>query len=189
MNVEIGTEAAKFPEKEYINGIFVAVCVSGVTARAPWSRNPAGQPLCASLPSKEKRRRGFRKGLRCFRKEWGRGGGGGQLVEGGGVRRPFPVGQPPAPHPTCPRVWWIGVMDEITLNFRQGQPGATSRRSCGGPNARGHLTMRGLCHRHFLFLVAKSWNRSQILQTLCPPSPFPSGYAPKDEGGGAIWPI
>ncbi len=28
MNVEIGTEAAQFPEKEYINGIFVAVkCV------------------------------------------------------------------------------------------------------------------------------------------------------------------
>ncbi len=25
MNVEIGTEAAKFPEKEHINGIFVAV--------------------------------------------------------------------------------------------------------------------------------------------------------------------
>jgi hypothetical protein len=25
MNVEIGTEAAPFPEKEYINGIFVAV--------------------------------------------------------------------------------------------------------------------------------------------------------------------
>ncbi len=25
MNVEIGTEAAHFPEKEYINGIFVAV--------------------------------------------------------------------------------------------------------------------------------------------------------------------
>jgi hypothetical protein len=25
MNVEIGTEAATFPEKEYINGIFVAV--------------------------------------------------------------------------------------------------------------------------------------------------------------------
>ncbi len=25
MNVEIGTEAAKFPEKEYINGISVAV--------------------------------------------------------------------------------------------------------------------------------------------------------------------
>jgi hypothetical protein len=24
MNVEIGTEAAQFPEKEYINGIFVA---------------------------------------------------------------------------------------------------------------------------------------------------------------------
>jgi hypothetical protein len=25
MNVEIGTEAAQFPEKEYIDGIFVAV--------------------------------------------------------------------------------------------------------------------------------------------------------------------
>jgi hypothetical protein len=27
MNVEIGTEAAQFPEKEYINGIFIAVKV------------------------------------------------------------------------------------------------------------------------------------------------------------------
>jgi hypothetical protein len=27
MNVEIGTEAAIFPEKDYINGIFVAVLV------------------------------------------------------------------------------------------------------------------------------------------------------------------
>jgi hypothetical protein len=26
MNVEIGTEAVQFPEKEYINVIFVAVC-------------------------------------------------------------------------------------------------------------------------------------------------------------------
>ncbi len=26
MNVEIGTEATQLPEKEYINGIFVAVC-------------------------------------------------------------------------------------------------------------------------------------------------------------------
>ncbi len=26
MSVEIGTEAAQFPEKEYINGIFVAMC-------------------------------------------------------------------------------------------------------------------------------------------------------------------
>ncbi len=29
MNVEIGTEAAQFPEKEYINGIFLAVYCSG----------------------------------------------------------------------------------------------------------------------------------------------------------------
>ncbi len=28
MNVEIGTEAAQFPEKEYINGIFLAVRVA-----------------------------------------------------------------------------------------------------------------------------------------------------------------
>ncbi len=27
MSVEIGTKAAQFPEKKYINGIFVAVCV------------------------------------------------------------------------------------------------------------------------------------------------------------------
>jgi hypothetical protein len=26
MNVEIGAEAALFPEKEYVKGIFVAVC-------------------------------------------------------------------------------------------------------------------------------------------------------------------
>ncbi len=27
MNLEIGAEAALFPEKEYISGIFVAVCL------------------------------------------------------------------------------------------------------------------------------------------------------------------
>ncbi len=26
MNVEIGTEAAQFPQKKYLNGIFLAVC-------------------------------------------------------------------------------------------------------------------------------------------------------------------
>jgi hypothetical protein len=31
MNVEIGTEAAQFPEKEYINGIFVAVHATAAT--------------------------------------------------------------------------------------------------------------------------------------------------------------
>jgi hypothetical protein len=29
MDVEIGTEAAQFPEKKYINGIFLAVNVQG----------------------------------------------------------------------------------------------------------------------------------------------------------------
>ncbi len=34
MNVEIGTEAAQFPEKEYINGIFIVVQgVDGVTTK------------------------------------------------------------------------------------------------------------------------------------------------------------
>jgi hypothetical protein len=30
MNVEIGTEAEQFPEKEYINGIFLAVYDLGI---------------------------------------------------------------------------------------------------------------------------------------------------------------
>ncbi len=30
MNVEIGAEAAQFPEKEYISGIFLAVCMEGM---------------------------------------------------------------------------------------------------------------------------------------------------------------
>jgi hypothetical protein len=34
MNVEIGAEAALFPEKEYINGIFVAVQAPEYTIRA-----------------------------------------------------------------------------------------------------------------------------------------------------------
>ncbi len=34
MNVEIGTEAAQFPEKEYINGIFVAVWGDAQTSSA-----------------------------------------------------------------------------------------------------------------------------------------------------------
>jgi hypothetical protein len=37
MNVEIGTEAAQFPEKEYINGIFVAVRYSSTVTLAQFS--------------------------------------------------------------------------------------------------------------------------------------------------------
>ncbi len=33
MNVEIGTEAAQFPEKEYIKGIFVAMCTWTVDSK------------------------------------------------------------------------------------------------------------------------------------------------------------
>ncbi len=36
MNVEIGAEAALFPEKEYISGIFIAV----YTIRDPYSSRP-----------------------------------------------------------------------------------------------------------------------------------------------------
>jgi hypothetical protein len=33
MNVEIGTKDAQFPEKEYKNGIFVAVCCGSVLSQ------------------------------------------------------------------------------------------------------------------------------------------------------------
>ncbi len=41
MNVNVGTEAAQFLEKEYINGIFVAV----VQIRANTVRHGSGTPL------------------------------------------------------------------------------------------------------------------------------------------------
>jgi hypothetical protein len=50
MNVEIGTEAAQFPEKGYINGIFVAVHVSqSVVAKIAilWTGIDPG-PACAA---------------------------------------------------------------------------------------------------------------------------------------------
>jgi hypothetical protein len=42
MNVEIGTEATQFPEKEYINGIFLAVKMSDLGARELTSREGGG---------------------------------------------------------------------------------------------------------------------------------------------------
>jgi hypothetical protein len=39
MNVEIGTEAEQFPEKEYINGIFLAVSYITYTR---WYKTSAG---------------------------------------------------------------------------------------------------------------------------------------------------
>ncbi len=50
MNVETGTEAAQFPEKEYISGIFVAVHVSqSVVAKIAilWTGIDPG-PACAA---------------------------------------------------------------------------------------------------------------------------------------------
>jgi hypothetical protein len=41
MNVEIGTEAALFPEKEYIKRIFVALKVGGSLLRRPRNRFPS----------------------------------------------------------------------------------------------------------------------------------------------------
>jgi hypothetical protein len=43
MNVEIGTEAAQFPEKEYINGIFVAVS-NKITSVSFTFRNRVAEP-------------------------------------------------------------------------------------------------------------------------------------------------
>ncbi len=42
MNVKIGTEAAQFPEKEYINGIFLAMYVA---EKASWDPANRGQKL------------------------------------------------------------------------------------------------------------------------------------------------
>ncbi len=53
MTVEIGTEAAQFPEKEYINGIFVVVHlwyrlkVGEIDPPPPPSPQPLGDPACS----------------------------------------------------------------------------------------------------------------------------------------------
>jgi hypothetical protein len=59
MNVEIGAEAAQFPEKEYINGI--AVAVYGAQADVPCGEREelpaAGEPL-QGHPTREHRHQG-----------------------------------------------------------------------------------------------------------------------------------
>ncbi len=50
MNVEIGTEAAQFPEKKYINGISLALWHSMYNTTAPWYY------LTPSLPAKRELR-------------------------------------------------------------------------------------------------------------------------------------
>ncbi len=49
MNAEIGTEAAQFPEKEYINGIFVAVYCTDLRKCILVSWNNLIRPLFQSL--------------------------------------------------------------------------------------------------------------------------------------------
>jgi hypothetical protein len=48
VNVEIGTEAAQFPEKEYINGIFVAV----YTMDTLWQAEQGEQQPVSSMETK-----------------------------------------------------------------------------------------------------------------------------------------
>jgi hypothetical protein len=53
MNVEIGAEAALFPEKEYIKGIFVAVCLAWqhefAERRQRLTREPTWLVCCDSV--------------------------------------------------------------------------------------------------------------------------------------------
>jgi hypothetical protein len=55
MNVEIGTKAAQFPEKEYINGIFLAVrssaCEYQLQGGCGWIYVRVGVQLCNVIAS------------------------------------------------------------------------------------------------------------------------------------------
>jgi hypothetical protein len=54
MNVEIGSEAAQFPEKESINGIFVAVCMVSWSFYCPLLHKAVACPLFYKRPTNEK---------------------------------------------------------------------------------------------------------------------------------------
>jgi hypothetical protein len=49
MNAEIGTEAAHFPEKEYINGIFLAVFTAALLKRASRALKSVSYQLLINL--------------------------------------------------------------------------------------------------------------------------------------------
>jgi hypothetical protein len=51
MNLKIGTEVAHFPEKEYINGIFVAVCLLNQHSTAGMCAITGNAFLYQKLPS------------------------------------------------------------------------------------------------------------------------------------------
>ncbi len=50
LNVEIGTEVAQFPEKEYINGIFIEVWV-GFSPKNQFHATVPSRPVLTTAPS------------------------------------------------------------------------------------------------------------------------------------------
>jgi hypothetical protein len=66
MNVEIGTEAAQFPEKEYINGIFLAVCLPIMWCRGLFCRAEMKHKLNPVLDAQLNRNRKVRGHRRNF---------------------------------------------------------------------------------------------------------------------------
>jgi hypothetical protein len=64
MNVEIGTEAAQFPEKEYVSGIFLAVWLLGVGNTASLRQLPPGSRMEKLRPTRLREEGGGGRGGR-----------------------------------------------------------------------------------------------------------------------------